>query len=136
MSETVATFSRRIDTDDVILRAITFDHRIVAVWSVPVTWNWRLKSSAGFARINPFQIELHPGLNDATPLDLRTVFLHEVAHICQHILYPECRMSHGYEWHEAMIRLGERPIRTHNIAACKSAGREIPTLDEIFGQQS
>jgi predicted SprT family Zn-dependent metalloprotease len=135
MSETVATFSSRLATDNVILRAITFDHRLTAVWSVPVMWNWRLKSSAGFARINPFQIELHPGLNDATPHDLRTVFLHELAHICQHILYPECTMSHGYEWHEAMIRLGERPIRTHNIAACKSAGREIPTLDEIFGQQ-
>jgi hypothetical protein len=32
---------------------------------------------------------------------------------------------------ETVARLG--PIRTHNIAACKSTGREIPSLDDIFG---
>lgn len=129
--ETVAAFSARLHTDDVIRRAITFDSRLTAVWAVPVVWNFRLKSTAGFARINPMQIELHPALNDATPTELRATFLHELAHICEFLIHGT--MKHDYPWHEAMIRLGEVPHRTHNIAACKSAGRVIPSLDDIFG---
>lgn len=112
---------------DRINRAVSFDSRLAQVWTVPVRWNFRLKNSAGRASIRG--IDLHPGLQNATPAEFASTFLHELAHVMEGLCHGGT-YGHSQHWWEAMIRLGEQPWsnRFHNIDSCKRAAAFQPGL--------
>jgi hypothetical protein len=118
-THSVRYFAELTGTTNVIDRAISFDERLLALWNVPVKWNYNLKNSAGFANIRG--ISLHPGLKQASETEFRATFLHELAHVCEGLLYNDT-YGHSQHWWEAMIRLGEKPWinRHHNIVPCMS----------------
>jgi hypothetical protein len=118
-AHSIRHFATITDTITIIERAISFDDRLFAIWNVPIRWNYNLKNSAGCASIRG--ISLHPGLKQASETELRATFLHELAHVCEGLLYNNT-YGHSQHWAEAMIRLGENPWinRHHNIVPCMS----------------
>lgn len=131
MTDDIAHYARQLDCTPAIERAITFDTKLSRLWLIPVHFNFSLKSSAG--RANRFGIDLHPGLLQATQAEFRATFLHEVAHVCEYLIYG--KGGHGETWWEAMIRLGERPWqnRHHSIRSCMDRdSRRTTTLDTLF----
>lgn len=129
--ETVLDFAKSLNLVDRINRAISFNPNAFnsRLWQIPCYYNHRLRNSAGNA--NRFRICLHPGLQQATELELTTTFLHELAHVMDYL--ENGQSSHGYGWWQAMIRLGENPqkSRYHNIFSCKKAISR-PKLEDII----
>lgn len=127
MQHTVRTFAKAYDLELIIIRAFSF-HSVLenetfpSLWYVPVVFNPRLQTTAGFARHSPrYEIELNPAL--AGPLASReqlvATFLHELAHLME---YRVLRThGHGAGWWMMMHQLGQIPRRTHTIAACRKA---------------
>jgi hypothetical protein len=131
MPDTIRSYSNLLGCSAAIERAITYDPKLERIWPVPVAFNFSLKSSAGRASLRG--IELHTGLLQATPAEYRATFLHEVAHVCEDLIYGKC--THSQTWWEAMIRLGEQPWhnRFHSIDACRSRdSTHTLTLDKLF----
>jgi hypothetical protein len=131
MPDDVLDYANRLNCVFTIERAITYDPRLDRLWCIPVHFNFSLKSSAG--RADRRSIELHTGLLQATPAEFRATFLHEVAHVCEDLIYGKC--THSQTWWEAMIRLGEQPWhnRFHSIDACRSRdSTHTLTLDKLF----
>ena len=87
-------------------------------------------------------IELHPGLTFATDKQMHQTFLHEVAHAIQHHAeikfrrqnhYYRFERPHGRIWHDVMIFLGIRPIRTHRIPeALRKAAVHITPAGKVI----
>lgn len=116
----IAQNVRQVATDLGLLarveRAVSFDPRLERIWQVPVEWNFRLRNRAGNA--NASRIHLHPGLQAASRAEFIDTFIHELAHVCEYVLYGYG--GHSANWWEAMHRLGARPqdTRYHNIDTC------------------
>lgn len=108
----------------VLDRAFSFHTQLgtADVWNIPVEFSDRIQTSAGNFRAKPRggQIKLHRALEapaNKQPLD--ETFLHELAHAMQWLVYGVC--DHSATWWEMMHQLGQKPRRTHAIAACKPA---------------
>jgi len=73
---------------------------------VTVTWNARLRSTAGYARYPKWEVELNPRLREFEGQVERTL-KHELAHL---IAYHRCGRRriepHGREWRQACADLG------------------------------
>lgn len=73
---------------------------------VTVTWNARLRSTAGYARYPKWEVELNPRLREFEGQVERTL-KHELAHL---IAYHRCGRRriepHGREWRQACVDLG------------------------------
>lgn len=120
----VRTFAQSCGAIYEIERALSYyPAKASRVWDTPVQYSTQLKSSAGYAS-GDYGIKLHPALPSVSRLEPRATFLHEVAHILQHLIYGV--IDHGATFHEIMYRLGEKPQRCHN---CKLKGLKAPTLN-------
>ena len=79
--------------------------------TLAVSWNPRMRTAAGRAFAKDFRIELNPRLQDL-PADqreteLRSTFLHELAHLFAFARAGRRRIQpHGIEWQEACHDLG------------------------------
>lgn len=111
---TVRDFAKVRGLDRVIERAISFHPQLPGgLWQTPVSTGERFQTRAGDAS-KQHGIRLHSQLRGK---DLDETFLHELAHIMELIVYGSS--SHGATWWEMMHQLGQKPKRTHQIAACK-----------------
>lgn len=131
-ANTVLGFATELDLVPVINRAISYDPSKLEtprLWQVPVSYNHRLKNSAG--RANLYGISLHPGLKQATRGELVATFLHELAHVMDCL--TRGHSGHDYGWQEAMVRLGQNPIasRYHNIASCRKSVAKPGRFDDL-----
>lgn len=135
---TIQTFIDELGLEAVIQQAVSYDPaKFARLHAVPAVWNWSLKNSAGRAHWNTnlgrttYKISLHPGLQSTDRSDLEATFLHEVAHIMAYMAYGPSGGGHGYEWWEAMIRLGLHPRdnRYHSIPQCMK--RHEATAEEL-----
>ena len=73
---------------------------------VTVTWNRRLRSTAGYARYPKWEIELNPLLHDFEGQVERTM-KHELAHLIAYHRSGRQRIAaHGREWRQACADLG------------------------------
>ena len=126
---TIEEFSRQYGLMPVIDRAISYHPQIRnRLLQCPVEWSGRLQTSAGYAS-STRGITLHHSLQMADQRqNLIETFLHEAAHMMQHFAYGE--INHGATWWEMMHQLGQKPKRTHAIAAVKRR-REV-TEDDLF----
>lgn len=125
---TVKEIAEQLQAVETINRALLFDdrYRCANIWAIPVEWSYKLKSAAGNA--NRWRIHLHPGLQSASEAEFRAIFLHELAHVLDCI--TRGHSGHDYGWQEAMIRLGQKPVRTHNITSCRNrAAKQNGVLD-------
>lgn len=132
--DTVLSLAEQLGLVESIERAISYSpQKLAALWSVPCSFNYRLRNSAGYARYGrdaKLSIEFHPGLASATAQEFRDTFLHELAHVMQYLEYR--LMDHGHTWWEAMIRLGAEPWETryHKIDACRRPAKR-PGIEDV-----
>lgn len=105
---------------DIVVRAAMFYPRQITgnIWSIPVAWNYNLRSSAGLG--GSIGIQLHPGHQTEGLQDLAETFFHELAHAIEWLVFR--KVGHGANWWAAMHHLGRNPVteRRHNIAACRT----------------
>jgi hypothetical protein len=101
-----------------IRRAMTYyPARLAGIMSIPVEWNYGLKSAAGRYHGKPHaRISLHPGLLREGVAQARETLLHELAHAMAHAVHGT--VDHSIHWLEMMFLLGQRPVRTHDFANC------------------
>jgi SprT protein len=75
--------------------------------SVHVTWNPRLKTTAGRAYRSGWMIELNPRLADISQEEIDRTFRHELAHLVSYARAGRNRIAaHGPEWRQACADLG------------------------------
>lgn len=82
-----------------------------------VTWNSRMRSTAGRAFWPEGKIELNPKLTDFSAEEVRNTMLHELAHLLAYARAGRKRIkAHGSEWRQACCDLGIPDERaTHNL---------------------
>lgn len=81
---------------------------------VTVTWNARLRSTAGYARYPGWEIELNPLLRDFEGQVERTL-KHELAHLIAYHRSGRRRIEpHGREWRQACADLGIPGEKAHH----------------------
>lgn len=74
---------------------------------VTVTWNSRMRSTAGRAFYKESKIELNPKLIEISEEEVLRTFLHELAHLVAHArTAPRRILPHGAEWQQACSDLG------------------------------
>lgn len=93
---------------------------LLRLWRVPdtgvrVRWNARLRTSAGRAFVQSGRVELNPHLLEQSPGQLRTVLVHEVAHVAAARLFGAHQPAHGRHWRGLMRLAGETPSITHDM---------------------
>lgn len=75
--------------------------------TVRVSWNGRMRSTAGTAQPRTSRIELNPRLLTVGPAELDRTLRHEAAHLLAHWRAGRRRIqSHGPEWSQACADLG------------------------------
>lgn len=90
------------------------------LWRVPpgprvrVDWNERLRTTAGRA-FGGERIELNPELLGDSPDALRTVLVHEAAHVAAVRLFGPRVAAHGRHWRGLMRLAGLPPDITHDL---------------------
>lgn len=113
-------YSEWLKCEDDIHRAISFDYRLHKLWNLKVTYNYKLKNSAGMAyrRYGDIWMSMHPGILDASVEEYIKTFLHELAHCAQYL--TGVNDGHGLGWIVNMARLGQDPRenRRHSIKSC------------------
>ena len=84
---------------------------------VKVKWNPRMRSTAGRAYYQHFEIELNPKLIEISEEELHRTFLHELAHLVARVrTFPRRIAPHGVEWQLACCDLGIPGEKaTHNL---------------------
>jgi predicted SprT family Zn-dependent metalloprotease len=81
---------------------------------VTVTWNARLRSTAGYARYPKWEIELNPRLQEFEGQVERTL-KHELAHLIAYHRSGRHRIEpHGREWRQACADLGIAGEKAHH----------------------
>ena len=82
-----------------------------------VTWNSRMRSTAGLAYPNTSQIVLNPKLRGFGWAEVERTLLHELAHLVAHHRCGRRRISpHGPEWRRACTDLGmDNEARCHDL---------------------
>jgi SprT protein len=82
-----------------------------------VTWNSRMRSTAGLAYPNTSQIVLNPKLRAFGWAEVERTLLHELAHLVAHHRCGRRRISpHGPEWRRACTDLGmDNEARCHDL---------------------
>ena len=74
---------------------------------VTVTWNTRMRSTAGTAQPRTGRIDLNPRLRDLAPPELDRTLRHEAAHLLAQWRAGRRRIqTHGLEWKQACRDLG------------------------------
>ncbi len=92
-----------------------------ALWRVPpgpavsVSWNSRLRSTAGRAFYREGRIELNPELLERSPDHVDTVLVHEAAHVAAHRMFGDHCPAHGRHWRGLMRLAGLPPDVTHSL---------------------
>lgn len=135
MQYNVLDIAKDLGLEAVIERAVTFHPgklHLGVVWNIPVEFDNRLQTAAGMCHYyTGLRITLNPCLQLAEQRqDLCETFLHELAHAHAWLVYAA--RGHGERWWEMMYQLGQRPQRTHNIAACKKATTiAVKSLDDM-----
>jgi hypothetical protein len=101
-----------------IARAITYyPPKLAGIMSIPVEWNYELKSAAGRYHSRPHaRISLHPGLLREGLVQAREFVQQRLAHAMAHAVHGT--VDHGLHWYEMMFLLGQRPVRTHGFKHC------------------
>ncbi|MCB1279803.1 SprT family zinc-dependent metalloprotease [Prosthecobacter sp.] len=81
---------------------------------ITVTWNSRLRSTAGYARYPAWAIELNPKLREFEGQVDRTL-KHELAHLIAYHRSGRRRIEpHGKEWRQACVDLGIPDEKAHH----------------------
>ena len=106
---------------------------------VSVSWNPRMRSSAGRATWPAALVELNPRLPQISKNEVRRTLLHELAHL---VAYERCGnrriQAHGEEWQEACADLGIPGEKaTHRLALPSRSIRrrwryQCPSCDTSF----
>ncbi len=78
------------------------------------TWNTRLRTTAGRAFLREGRVELNPILLGRHPEAVRTVVIHEFAHLVAHRMRPR-EPGHGPAWRALMRAAGLRPRASHTL---------------------
>ncbi len=116
---------------------------------VSVSWNKRMRSSAGRAKYQSAEIELNPRLQilpeEQRAEEINRTFLHELAHLLAFFRNPRRKIqAHGVEWQQACADLGipgesrchdlEFPVRRQKkkfAYSCPSCGESIQRVRRI-----
>lgn len=102
---------------------------VMAKWRVPgaervaVSWNERLRTTAGRAFYKEGRIELNPQLLANSPKDLDDVLVHEAAHVAAYRLFGDYGSAHGRHWRGLMRIAGVEPNVTHDLPVPRAARR-------------
>ena len=112
---------------------------------VTVSWQPRLRSTAGRAYFHQNLVELNPRLTELGEDELERTLWHEVAHLVAHHRNRRRRIApHGIEWQQACAELGipgesathHLPLPSHKIAPkftyrCPHCLTEIPRVRKM-----
>jgi len=117
---------------------------------ITVTWNSRLRTTAGRAYCDSQAIELNPLLVDISNEEIDRTLRHELAHLVAYYRARKRRISiepHGMEWRRACTELGiDGEDRCHNLPfkrvrqqrryaySCPCCGHEIYRVRRIRKQ--
>jgi predicted SprT family Zn-dependent metalloprotease len=84
---------------------------------VTILWNRRLRTSAGLARYQSWEVILNPKLQQISEEEVDKTLRHELAHLLAFDRAPGNKIApHGAEWRQACIDLGiPSECRTHQI---------------------
>lgn len=84
---------------------------------VRVSWNPRLRTSAGLALYRSWEVVLHPALKTISEAEVERTLRHELAHLLAHDRFGRKRIApHGKEWRQACADLGiPEESRTHQL---------------------
>jgi SprT protein len=82
---------------------------------IHVSFNNRMRSTAGRAWVIKQKIELNFRLLSENLSELETTYLHELAHIVAQALYGNRERGHGYLWAGIMATFGLPPERCHTL---------------------
>lgn len=78
------------------------------------SWNPRLRTTAGRAFLRERRVELNPLLLARHPEVVRSVVIHEFAHLVAHRLRPR-EPGHGPTWRDLMRAAGLPPRASHTL---------------------
>lgn len=112
---------------------------------VRVTWNPRLRTTAGMANWHTRTITLNPRLREIGSQEVQSTLRHELAHIlAQYRAGRRHIAAHGPEWRDACRALGipheprchDLPFERRKIApkffyACRNCGKILPRVRRI-----
>lgn len=84
---------------------------------VRVSWNSRLRTTAGLALYHSWEIFLHPGLQSISDKEVDRTLKHELAHLLARARSGKKRIApHGKEWRQACADLGiPKEKSTHQL---------------------
>jgi predicted SprT family Zn-dependent metalloprotease len=82
---------------------------------IQITWNSRLRTTIGRALLNDMVLELNPLLLGRYPEQVRSVFIHEAAHLVARRLYGPKIAPHGRQWKALMLASKESTKATHDL---------------------
>jgi SprT protein len=81
---------------------------------VKIELSTRLRSCAGKAHLGKNIIKLHYRLLKDKPDELRSTYLHELAHLITKRIHGRVQ-SHGYQWKRIAIAIGDSGERCHSM---------------------
>ena len=99
---------------------------LLTIWRVPpgapvaVSWNARLRTTAGRAFMEEGRIELNPSLLEAEPQEIPAVVVHEAAHVAVYRMFGPRVAPHGRQWRALMRLAGLPPEVTHDLPVRRS----------------
>ncbi len=81
-----------------------------------VKWNFRLRTAAGRAILEPvLRVELNPHLLARHPDQFLPTLIHEMAHVLVYHRYGKGPKAHGVEWQRLMRQAGQNPEARHGM---------------------
>ena len=80
-----------------------------------VSFNPRMRSTAGRAFVLSNKIDLNPHLLQNDEYSFASTYLHELAHIVAQQNYGNRERGHGFLWAGIMRALGQKPERCHSL---------------------
>src|SRR3990167_9815173 len=108
---------------------------------VVVGWNRRLRTTAGRASYQRWEVVLHPALKEISEVEVDKTLRHELAHLLARDRSGRRRIApHGAEWRQACVDLGiPNEGRTHQLPFVRHRQRRkffyrCPGCQETLGR--
>ncbi len=83
--------------------------------AIRIRWNPRLRTTVGRAMLDELVLELNPRLLARHPEQVRSVLVHEAAHLVVRRLHGPREAPHGKVWKGYMRKAGEDTRATHDL---------------------
>ena len=98
-------------------KELLLPHSLGLAERVQVSWNRRMRTSAGLALYHSWEVLLHPALKNISEAEVEKTLKHELAHLLARDRSGRKRIApHGKEWRQACVDLGiPKEKATHQL---------------------